>query len=270
MTHDKIKRNRFHANRPTPGNCRPNSEASHSLPVCMLPAAPKTASPVPELTSLHTKPGRGNYGDPAYRGNCSGLLIRDLLRYYRPRTVFDPMAGSGTCQDVCDELGVSCKCFDLKGGFDAADTANYRNLSDIDFIWLHPPYWRMIHYSDDPRCLSTAPTLANFFERFRVVLRNCIGVLAPEGRIAILIGDWRHQGQYLGLPFRTFNAAVREGLWLDAPEIIRFQHGASSSAKEYHFAFIPRLHDVCFVLKRRTIGSETFAGTTAACFRFRP
>jgi hypothetical protein len=32
------------------------------------------------------------------------LLIRDLLKYYQPRRVLDPMAGSGTCKDVCTEL----------------------------------------------------------------------------------------------------------------------------------------------------------------------
>jgi len=38
------------------------------------PAAPLTASPTPWLTSLHTRNGRGPYGNSAFRGNCSGLL----------------------------------------------------------------------------------------------------------------------------------------------------------------------------------------------------
>ena len=61
---------------------------------------PTTGSPVPELTSLHTKPGRGPYGLANYPGNCSGLLIADLLRYYRPRSVLDPLCGephNGSC-----------------------------------------------------------------------------------------------------------------------------------------------------------------------------
>jgi hypothetical protein len=42
---------------------------------------------------------------PAIAG---GNLIRDLQRFYRPATVFDPMSGSGTCRDVCRELSVEC------------------------------------------------------------------------------------------------------------------------------------------------------------------
>ncbi len=215
---------------------------------------PTTDSPVPQLTSMHAQPGRGPYGDARFPGNCSGLLIRDLLRFYRPKNVFDPMTGSGTCRDVCRELEIACSSEDLQQGFDVSDEQAFpkqRLESQVyDFVWLHPPYWRMIRYSDNPRCLSNAPTAAEFFERLRSVLRNCLSVLHPTGRIAILMGDMKYERRYLGLPFGTLQAAVEEGLWLDAPEIIRPSYGASSSTKKYSGAFIPRLHDVCLVLKR--------------------
>ena len=212
---------------------------------------PRTGSPVPSLTSIHARPGRGPYGDPAYPGNCSGLLIRDLLAYYQPQTVLDPMAGSGTCRDVCHDVGIACRSYDLKSGFDATDRAAFAFLVGFDFVWLHPPYWRLVRYSNDPRCLSNAPTLKEFVTRLRAVIRNCIAVMEPTGRIAILMGDMKHDGEYCGLPFRVLNAAAAEGLWLDAPEIIRPSHGATSSKKTYSHAFIPRLHDVCLIFKRR-------------------
>jgi hypothetical protein len=216
-----------------------------------VPAIPRNTSPVPWLTSLHGQAGRGNYGRPDYPGNCSGLLIRDLLLYFKPRVVLDPMTGGGTCRDVCGELGTGCVSFDLADGFDATDPAVFTGLSKFDLVWLHPPYWRMVRYSNDPRCLSNAQSLAEFFERLRCVIRNCASVLSADGKLAILMGDGRHDGEYLGLPFRTFNAAVAEGFWLAAPEIIRFSHGTTSSGKSYRHSFIPRLHDTCLVLKRR-------------------
>ena len=215
----------------------------------LLPPLPKTASPVPSLTSIHAVDGRGPYGDSRYRGNCSGLLIRDLLKYYQPSRVLDPMAGGGTCRDVCRELGITCRSFDLHAGFDAVDEKWYQGLGEFDFIWLHPPYWKMICYGDDPRCLSNAPTLVDFQRRLRRVIRNCHSVLAQCGHLAILMGDGKHEGEYLGLPFRTLWLAFLENLWLAAPEIVRFQHGATSSTKEYSTSFIPRLHDICLVLK---------------------
>jgi len=215
-----------------------------------LPTAPKTGSPVPWLTSIHGRPGRGPYGSPSYRGNCSGLLIKDLLMFFQPSSVLDPMAGSGTCRDVCRELGIHCESYDLSSGFDATEGSRYRELGRFDFVWLHPPYWRMLHYGDDPRCLSNAPTASDFFERLRLVIRNCADVLNANGKLAILMGDGKHQGEYLALPFRTMSLAMAEGLWLACPEIVRFSHGSSSSAKEYRTSFIPRLHDICLVLKQ--------------------
>jgi hypothetical protein len=215
-----------------------------------LPEAPRTKSPVPWLTSIHARKGRGPYGDPGYRGNCSGLLIEDLLRYYRPRRVLDPMQGGGTCRDVCAALGIAYQGLDLRSGFDATSPGAFTGLGQFDFIWLHPPYWKMVRYNDDERCLSNAPTMREFVGRLRLVLRNCLGVLAKGGKLAVLMGDGKHEGRYMALPFRAMRAASLEGYWLAAPEIIRFGHGSTSSAKFYASSFIPRLHDVCLVLER--------------------
>jgi hypothetical protein len=225
----------------------PSASSRDSVP---LPEAPVTASPVPWLTSIHATPGRGPYGDAGYRGNCSGLLIRDLLRFYRARRVLDPMEGGGTCRDVCQQLGIDYEGRDLRRGFDATDAAAFAGLGTFDFIWLHPPYWQMVRYNaGEPRCLSNAPSLVCFFEQLKSVLMNCRGVLRPGGKLAVLIGDCRQQGRYLGLPFRVMNAAASVGFWLAAPEIIRFSHGTTSSRQRYTTAFIPRLHDVCLVLE---------------------
>ena len=218
--------------------------------LAFLPAIPKTASPVPWLTSIHAIPGRRNYGDSSYPGNCSGLLIRDLLMFFRPARVLDPMAGGCTCSDVCAELGIPCFSLDLKQGHDATDPDLFCDLSPVDFVWMHPPYWRMVHYSDDPRCLSNAPTLSDFLERLRQVIVNCRDILTSRGRLAILIGDAKYHGEYLALPFRVMDVAMDEGLSLACPEIVRFSHGATSSRKEYSTSFIPRLHDICLVLQR--------------------
>src|ERR1043166_4097938 len=71
----------------------------------MLPRVPINASPVPHLTSLYHNAEAGDYGDRGYPGNCGGNLIKDLLRYFKAHSVFDPCTGSGTCRDVCPELG---------------------------------------------------------------------------------------------------------------------------------------------------------------------
>jgi hypothetical protein len=160
------------------------------------------------------------------------------------------MEGGGTCRDVCAELAVAYEGRDLKNGFDAMRPESFTGMGRFDFIWLHPPYFQMIRYNDtDGRCLSNAPNIEAWEHMLRSVLSNCREVLSAGGKLALLMGDGKHGGRYLGLPFRAMAAACAEGFWLAAPEIIRFGHGSTSSKQVYRTAFIPRLHDVCLVLE---------------------
>jgi hypothetical protein len=158
---------------------------------------------------------------------------------------------------VCSELGIAYEGRDLKEGFDATKAEAFRGLGKFDFIWLHPPYFQMVRYNPkDTRCLSTTRSVDEFTSKLRAVFKNCRSVLADTGHLAVLMGDGKHEGRYLGLPFRTMNAAEAEGFWLAAPEIIRFSHGATSSGRVYTKSFIPRLHDVCLVLHQTRQGRE--------------
>ncbi|WP_425400412.1 hypothetical protein [Aeoliella sp.] len=215
-----------------------------------LPMAPMNSSPVPHLTSIHSMVPRGPYGSSCYRGNCGGYFILDLLQYYRPGRVLDVMAGSGTCADVCNELGLPCDTMDIRHGLDAVNPMSYVDLCPVDFVWMHPPYWRMIRYNKDARCLSNADSLESFLARMQQVLRNCRNVLAPGGKIAVLIGGYCDGGRYQPLPQLLVSKALEFGLWPACTEIIRLQHGNTSSRRRYRSSFIPGLHDTCLIFER--------------------
>ncbi|MCO6042691.1 hypothetical protein NG895_02115 [Aeoliella sp. ICT_H6.2] len=222
------------------------------MPTINVPLAiPETTSPVPTLASVHVEGGRGDYGDPNYRGNCSGLLIRDLVAYFRPRNLLDPMQGGGTAGDVARSLGIDYQGFDLKTGFDAADARSFDGLGGFDMVWLHPPYHDLIRYSDDPRCLSRSSSLTEFCDKLAGVLANCRDVLTQRGHLVVLMGDITRRGNYYALPFHAWRLATELGMELACPEIVRLSHGATSTARTYRFSFIPRVHDVCLVLRRR-------------------
>jgi hypothetical protein len=215
-----------------------------------LPVAPINASPVPHLTSLYHFSRAGEYGDRSYPGNCGGNLIKDLLRYYKPASIFDPMTGSGTCRDVCKELAVYCWSSDLHENVDACDATKFPR-GCFEFAWIHPPYWRQKLYTNDSRDLSRTPTLSAFLERYRLLIANCAGALEPNGKLAILMGDYcdRDAG-FVPLTYYTKQLAFECGLRQCCTDIIRFSHGASSSRKVYRSSFIPGLHDVCMVFEK--------------------
>ena len=227
------------------------SQAEPYRPVyARLPRAPRNGSPVPHLTSLYHFHRAGEYGDRSYPGNCGGNLIKDLLRYFKPFSVLDPMSGSGTCRDVCDELGVYCWSSDIHGGTDACDASQFPRRT-FDFCWLHPPYWRQKLYAEDPRDLSRTPTLDAFLDRYRLLIANCAGALNPQGKLAILMGDYSdREAGFVPLTYHTKRLAFECGLKQHGTDIIRFSHGASSGTKVYRSSFIPGLHDVCMIFEK--------------------
>lgn len=246
--------NPFYASRSAAFAFRSELPAEIEAPVtrheyAKLPLAPVNASPVPRLTSLYHFSRAGDYGDRGYPGNCGGMLIKDLIRFYRVRSVFDPMTGSGTCRDVCREIGVYCYSSDLHKGVDACDASQFPRAC-FEFAWIHPPYWRQKLYTSDPRDLSRTPTVEAFLERYRLLIANCAGALVPGGKLAILMGDYcdRDAG-FVPLTYYTKQLAFRLGLRQACTDIIRFSHGASSSKKVYRSSFIPGLHDVCMVFE---------------------
>lgn len=217
-----------------------------------LPRAPKNASPVPHLTSLYHFDQAAEFGDRSYPGNCGGNLIQDLIRYFKDRTVFDPMTGSGTCADVCRKLGIYCWSSDVRDGVDACDATQFPR-GCFEFCWIHPPYWRQKLYTDDSRDLSRTPTLTAFLERYKLLIANCAGALIPGGKLAILMGDYiDRQAGFVPLTYYTKQLAFECGLRQSVTDIIRFSHGTSSSSKVYRTSFIPGLHDVCVIFEKET------------------
>jgi hypothetical protein len=216
-----------------------------------LPLAPITASPVPHLTSLYHNAVAGDYGDRGYPGNCGGNLIKDLLLFFNAKTVADPMQGSGTCRDVCGELGIPCTAWDIHQGFDACDAQGFRTTEQFDFIWEHPPYWRQKLYAPDSRDLSRTRTPDEFLARYGQFLRNCAEALAPHGKLAVLMGEYTdREAGFMPLVYHTKRLAFDAGLRQHCTDIVRFSHGASSSKKTYRSSFIPGLHDICSIFEK--------------------
>ena len=245
-THQPV--NPFYANRqsrPKRSELRPPSRYAK------LPQAPITGSPVPRLTSLYHHEDAGPYGDRRYPGNCSGEIIKDVLTFFQPASVFDPMSGSGTCTDVCRALNIPCVASDIHTGFDACDPKHYAPDDLFDFIWAHPAYWRMKLYADDARDLSRSPTLEDFLCRYGRFIRNAATALKPGGRLAILMGDYTdREAGFVPLTYHTKRLAFAAGLSQCCTDIIRFSHGASSGQKVYQSSFIPGLHDTLTVFQK--------------------
>ena len=192
------------------------------------------------------------WGEAGFHGNCDGRLFKSLVELYKPKSVADPMFGSGTTRDVIDGMNRHCNANikfwgnDLRFGFNLQrDPLPGR----FDLVWLHPPYWNIVRYSDKPADLSTCEDYQEFLKRLRGCLRRCHDALNPGGRLAVLFADVRRRGVYYPL--------VRDVLAMEGTigqlrsVIIKMQHNCRSDSKTYNAIEDARIsHEYCAVFKR--------------------
>jgi len=204
-------------------------------------------------TSLVSYPKRNNlWGDPQFKGNCDGTLFRDLVLHYQPNSIADPMMGSGTTQDVTADLNRETGQLRAYWGADLSTGFNLQTMNlpgGHDFIWVHPPYWNVIRYSDGAEGdLSCIDDFEAFCETLIRCLERCAVALIPGGRLAVLVGDVRRQGRYYTILRRLLNAEASLGQLRSI--IIKAQHNTASRRKRYRMDDPPIHHEYCVVIQR--------------------
>ncbi len=198
---------------------------------------------MPITSSIVSYPERGRWGNSKFRGNTTGHLIKDLIEFYQPESVLDPMEGGGTTRDLCRELGVEYDGFDLSKGFDLYSSP--LPAKRYDLIFWHPPYWNIIRYSDDSRDMSNIQKFDEFMQKLFVGLERLSEYLTENGILVLLIGDVRKQGEYypLGAYVQVFRRKELKA------KLIKVQHNVMSLSKRYSGKFIPIMHEEVLVLR---------------------
>ena len=137
---------------------------------------------------------------------------------------------------------------DLKQGFNLH--AN-ELPGEFDLVWLHPPYWNMIRYSDDVADLSACDDYTVFRERLRVCLGRCYTALKTGGRLAVLVGDIRRRGRYICMLQDLLNWEGELGQLKSV--IIKAQHNCQSDRTRYtSLEDVPIKHEYCAVFQKPT------------------
>lgn len=91
---------------------------------------------------------------------------------------------------------------------------NNHNLKEVQLVILHPPYWDIIKFGRDEDNLSNSKTLVDFIERFQLIIKKSVEVLAKGRYLVIVIGDKYANGEIVPLGFYAMQAAQREKLKL--------------------------------------------------------
>ncbi len=175
-----------------------------------------------------------------YWGNFVPQIPRQLmLRYTKMGDwVLDPFVGSGTTLIECRRLGRNGIGIDINpdvvnrakqliekehnkfGVFtdvivgdstsvNFREVLNQRGVDKVQLVILHPPYFDIIKFTDNPSDLSNASSIDNFLIKFGKVLDNIIPVLEKNRYLSVVIGDKYSKGEWIPLGFYVMNEVMK-------------------------------------------------------------
>lgn len=210
------------------------------------------------MESIVSYPSRGEYGNNRYRGNCSGLLIEDLIRQYRLEGLSDFMVGSGTTEDVVRKAGIRGDFADLNRGY---DMMSMDIPSRAENCFWHPPYGDMIQYSGSQYSdrkileeygidcsqadLSRCRDWDEFVQKMNYCMMKQFAALEKGGRMFVLMGDMKKRGRLYSMLADIVKPGKLEQI------IIKAQHNTWSERQSYsNRNFVPIVHEYLMVVQK--------------------
>ena len=97
------------------------------------------------------------------------------------------------------------------------------NQKSVQLLIMHPPYFDIIKFSNDPRDLSNAPSVDKFLEMMSIIVDNASSVLEKGRYFILVIGDKYSKGEWIPLGFLTMNEILRKRFLLKSIIVKNFE-----------------------------------------------
>ncbi len=197
-----------------------------------------------------------------YHGNFIPQIPHQLFTRYTKINdwILDPFMGSGTSlieaqrmgrnsigielqesvaqeatQRIATEKNDKCKAISFIGNskdFAIENLLKCLSIKNIQFVIMHPPYWDIIKFSDNPQDLSNAKTLDDFLHSFDQVIKNTTKILEKNRYCAVVIGDKYANSQIIPLGFHCMNLFLNRGFILKAILVKNFDETKGKNNKQ--------------------------------------
>lgn len=224
-----------------------------------------------------------------YWGNFIPQIPRQMMLRYTKQGewVLDPFAGSGTTVIEGQRLGRHTIGVELHEG--TADRARHMIASEpnrfgttaqivvgdscamdfstllkrhgqtsVQLAILHPPYFDIIQFSDDPRDLSNAASVQDFLDQMGGIVDKVREVLDRDRYLVLVIGDKYSKGEWVPLGFLTMNEITQRGFLLKSIVVKNFEEtsGKRSQKELWRYralagGFYIFKHEYLFIFKKR-------------------
>lgn len=197
-----------------------------------------------------------------YHGNFVPQIPRQLFTRYTKKGewVLDPFMGSGTSLIEAQRMGRNSIGIELQDNVarEAAnrilseknneciarpfignsrtvnieEVLNTAGTTNVQFVIMHPPYWDILKFSDNPEDLSNSETLEAFLHSFGEVIDNTTKVLDRNRYCAVVIGDKYANSQIVPLGFYCMNLFLERGFMLKAILVKNFDETKGKANKQ--------------------------------------
>lgn len=101
-----------------------------------------------------------------------------------------------------------------------------KSVESVQLAILHPPYYDIIQFSENPDCLSRATDVTHFLQRLRAVVQNVSRVLDPGRHLVLVIGDKYAEGEWIPLGFQSMQEICNLGYTLKSIIVKNFEDTA--------------------------------------------
>lgn len=168
-----------------------------------------------ETTTLWDYPrqsyGKKPKGDNKFQGVTPAFIIWNMLhRYTKPGDlVVDPMAGSGTTIDVCEEEGRRVIGYDINPRHPKVIKKDSRKIplkdNSVDMVFIDSPYGDNVNYSDEPADIGKIPAEdPKFYEELEKVSLEIHRIIKPRKVVGWLIGDQWVKRKFTPVGFKIY------------------------------------------------------------------
>ena len=200
--------------------------------------------PIIETTTLWDYPrqsyGKKPKGNYRFQGVTPAFIIYNLVqRYTKPGDlVVDPMAGSGTTIDVCEEEGRKAVGYDVNPQHPKVKYNDSRKMpldnNSVDMVFIDSPYGDNVNYSNDPADIGKISAEdENFYIELEKVAKEINRILKPGKVIGWLIGDQWVKRKFTPVGFKVYSMLEKYFEPIDVISVAR--RGQSSHTGVWHY-----------------------------------
>ena len=179
--------------------------------------------PVLESTTLWDFPtqnyGKTKKGDSKFQGVTPAFIIYNMVqRYTRPGdVVLDPMCGSGTTIDVCNEEERQVYGFDVNPTRPDIKRNDARSIplddESVDMVFIDSPYGDNVKYNDEPANIGNISAEDDeFYNSLGQVAGELYRVLKPGKVLGWLIGDQWVKRKFTPVGFNIYQMLTDQEL----------------------------------------------------------